>query len=158
MQLSTLKPAAGSKKKKKRLGRGESSGLGKTSTRGGKGQTARSGSGIPARFEGGQMPLYRRVGKIGFFSRVGNLGKNQFNIVDLSFLEKFDNGAVVDQAAVVAKGYNMSSKKKAGIKVLGSGNLTKKLTVKLDAFTASAKAKIEAAGGTAETVVKPSAE
>jgi large subunit ribosomal protein L15 len=150
MELSKLKPAAGSKKKKKRLGRGESSGLGKTSTRGGKGQTARSGSGIPARFEGGQMPLYRRIGKLGFFSRVSNLGKNQYNLVNLSTLDKFENGATVDEAALVAKGYNLSSKKKAGIKVLGTGDLTKKLNVKLSAFTASAKAKIESLGGTAE--------
>jgi large subunit ribosomal protein L15 len=152
MELSNLKPAAGSKKKKKRLGRGESSGLGKTSTRGGKGQTARSGSGIPARFEGGQMPLYRRVGKIGFFSRVGNLGLNKYTTINLDLLEKFEAGSVVDTAALVKKGLNLSAKKKAGIKVLGTGSLTKKLTVKVQAVTASAKQKIEAAGGTVELV------
>ena len=152
MDLSNLAPAKGSKKKKKRLGRGESSGLGKTSGRGGKGQTARSGSGIPARFEGGQMPLYRRIGKIGFFSRVGNLGLNAYNTINLDKLEKFDSGAVVDLDALLSKGMTLSSKKKAGIKVLGNGNLTKKLTVKVHAVTASAKEKIESLGGTVELV------
>ena len=152
MELSKLSPPKGSKKRKKRLGRGESSGLGKTSTRGGKGQTARSGSGIPAGFEGGQMPLYRRIGKLGFFSRVGNLGLNKYTTINLDLLEKFDANSVVDTAALVKKGLNLSAKKKAGIKVLGTGKLTKKLTVKINAVTASAKAAIESAGGTVELV------
>ena len=152
MELSNLKPAKGSKKEKKRLGRGESSGMGKTSTRGGKGQTARSGSGIPAGFEGGQMPLYRRVGKLGFFSRVGNLGLNKYTTINLDNLEKFDAGSVIDTAFLVKKGLTLSAKKKAGIKVLGNGTLTKKLTVKVQAITASAKQKIEALGGTVELV------
>lgn len=152
MELSTLRPSAGSKKKKKRLGRGESSGLGKTSGRGGKGQTARSGSGIPARFEGGQMPLYRRVGKIGFFSRVHNKGLNQYTTVDLNILERFDADSTVDLDTLVSKGVKLSSKRKAGVKVLGSGSLTKKLSVKVNAISASAKEKIEALGGTVELV------
>ncbi len=152
MELSNLGPNKGAKKKKKRLGRGESSGLGKTSGRGGKGQTARSGSGIPARFEGGQMPLYRRVPKLGFKSRKQNLGLNEFNIVNLDTLEKFDNGATVDGDSLFGKGLKISAKKKAGIKVLGRGTLTKKLTVKVHAISESAKTKIESLGGSVELV------
>ena len=152
MELSKLSPPAGSKKRKKRLGRGESSGLGKTSGRGGKGQTARSGSGIPAGFEGGQMPLYRRVGKLGFFSRVGNKGLNQYTTVNLDQLEKFDANSMIDTEALVKKGVTLSAKRKAGIKILGNGNLTKKLNIKVQAVTASAKAKIESLGGTVELI------
>ena len=152
MELSTLRPARGAKKLKKRLGRGESSGIGKTSGRGGKGQTARSGSGIPARFEGGQMPLYRRIGKIGFYSRKGNIGLNIFTVINLDDLEKFDAGSTVDLTALVEKGLHLSAKKKAGVKVLGRGALTKKLTVKVNAISQSAKEKIESLGGTVELV------
>ncbi len=152
MELSKLAPNKGAKRKKKRLGRGESSGLGKTSGRGGKGQTARSGSGIPARFEGGQMPLYRRVPKAGFKSRKQNLGLNDFNIVNLDTLDKFDNGATVDTDALLTKGLKLSAKKLAGVKVLGRGTLTKKLTVKVHAISDSAKTKIESLGGTVELV------
>lgn len=152
MELSSLKPAKGSKKLKKRLGRGESSGIGKTSGHGGKGQTARKGAGIPARFEGGQMPLYRRVGKVGFYSRIGNLGLNSYTTVNLDTLEQFDAGSTVDFQALCEKGINFSSKKKAGVKVLGRGNLTKKITVKVNAISESAKKKIESLGGTVQII------
>lgn len=152
MELSKLGPVKGAKKKKKRLGRGESSGLGKTSGRGGKGQTARSGSGIPARFEGGQMPLYRRIPKLGFNSRKQNLGLNDYTIVNLDTLEKFDNGATVDIEALLGKGVKLSPKRQAGIKVLGRGDLTKKVNVKVHAISDSAKTKIESLGGTVELV------
>lgn len=152
MELSKLRPAKGSKERKKRLGRGESSGIGKTSGRGGKGQTARSGSGIPARFEGGQMPLYRRVGKVGFYSRKRNLGLNCYTTINLDTLETFDAGSTVDFSALVEKGINFSAKDRAGVKLLGRGNLTKKLTVKVNAISESAKNKIESLGGSVELV------
>jgi large subunit ribosomal protein L15 len=149
--LSTLKPLPGSTKARLRVGRGEGSGHGKTSGRGGKGQTARSGGGVRPGFEGGQMPLYRRLPKVGFRSRVGSNGENKFNIVRLSVLERLDNGTTVDPDVLRSLGYGLKSCNQAGIKVLGDvEKLTKKLHVRVHAVSESAKSKIEAAGGTVE--------
>lgn len=152
MDLSKLSPAPGSRHRKKRLGRGEASGKGKTSGKGGKGQTARTGGKIPARFEGGQMPLYRRVPKLGFVSKARTAGLNSYNIINLSILERFPAGSKVDAEAIRSIGFGKSAANKAGIKVLGSGKLTKKLNVKVQAISSSAKEKIESLGGTVELV------
>ena len=152
MKLSELYPLAGSRKLRTRVGRGESSGHGKTSGHGGKGQTARSGGTVSARFEGGQMPLYRRMAKVGFRSKQKSEGANQYSVVNVSVLEKFDAGATVDMSVVRARGYARTGSNRAGLKIVGGGTLSKKLTVRAQAFSASAKAKIEAAGGVAEVV------
>ena len=146
MKLHELSPAPGSKKAPKRIGRGTSSGHGKTSGKGHKGQKSRSGGGVRPGFEGGQMPLARRVPKRGFV----NIFATVYTTVNLSTLELFDDGSTVDTAALIEKG--LIKKARDGVKVLGNGNLTKKLTVNLAAFSASAKEKIEAAGGKAEAV------
>ena len=147
MRLHNLKPRPGAKHRVKRLGQGESSGHGKTSGRGGKGQTARSGSSIRIGFEGGQMPLIRRIPKRGFNNvRFGN----QFIAVNVGDLNQFDDGARVDEAALRAIG--LANGRASGIKVLGDGELTKKLTVSAHAFSASARSKIEAKGGACELV------
>ena len=146
MELSNLQPAEGSKHSDNfRRGRGHGSGNGKTAGKGHKGQKARSGATRPG-FEGGQMPLYRRLPKRGFKNR------NTLEIVSInvSVLEKFENGATVDVDALVQSG--VISNPKDGVKILGNGELTKKLTVKANAFSATAKEKIEAAGGKAEVV------
>lgn len=158
MKLSELSVPKGARKKRKTVGRGEGSGHGKTCCRGGKGQTARAGGKIRAGFEGGQMPLYRRIPKLGFTSRVQVTGTNQFLALDITLLERFENGAVVDAEALKAIGYSPRSKEKAGIKVIGSGALTKKLVVRVNAVTGSARAQIEAAGGTVELIGKQSAQ
>lgn len=150
MELSNLKPVRGSTKRKIRVGRGESSGCGKTSGRGGKGQTARTGGTVHRHFEGGQMPLYRRLPKLGFASRAKISGRNVFVTVNLSVLEKFEQGATVDLAALQALGYCKGSNRKAGLKILGKGDLTRKLVVKAEAVSASAQKKIEAAGGSVQ--------
>lgn len=150
MELSTLKPAQGSRSKRRRVGRGEGSGRGKTSGHGGKGQTARSGGKPHIHFEGGQTPLYRRVPKIGFRSRKRTHGENIYTIVNLADLEKFDAGAVVDVEALVKAGCKIG--RNAGIKLLGRGEISKQLSVKVHAVSASAKAKIEARGGTVELI------
>lgn len=152
MKLSDLAPVPGSRKKARRLGRGESSGVGKTSGRGGKGQTARTGGGVRPGFEGGQMPLYRRLPKVGFVSRQQVLGLNRYNLVDLDVLERFDAGSTIDLSALKAKGYAKTNARRAGVKVLGTGTLTKKLTLKINAISATAKAKVEAVGGSVEIV------
>lgn len=152
MNLSQLSVPKGARKRRKNLGRGEGSGKGKTCGKGGKGQTARSGGKIRAGFEGGQMPLYRRIPKLGFISRVQVAGKNQYMIVDLAILERFDNGATVNAEALAAMGYAPRAKEQAGIKILGSGKLTKKLTVAVNALTDSARAQIESCGGTVELI------
>ena len=154
MRLHDLKPRPGSKHRRKRLGQGESSGHGKTSGRGGKGQTARSGSSIRPGFEGGQMPLIRRIPKRGF----NNVNFGNFRLpVNLADLNRFDNGTRVDEAMLRAAG--LAGGKSDGIKILGTGELTKKLTVVASAFSATAKAKIEALGGVCEVVVaKPAAK
>jgi large subunit ribosomal protein L15 len=143
MELSNIRPAAGSNDTKFRRGRGHASGNGKTAGFGHKGQKARSGR-PRAGFEGGQMPLYRRLPKRGF----KNYNKKNIVTVDVTKLEKFENGAVVDIQALLDAG--IISDVYDGVKVIGNGELTKKLTVKVDAFSAGAKEKIEALGGTAE--------
>ena len=145
MMLHELKPAAGSTKAAKRKGRGAGSGNGKTAGYGHKGQKARSGA-KKAGFEGGQLPLQRRLPKVGFNNSVFATNYAIINVCDLE--ERFEANAVVDEAAVVACG--LVKKVNDGIKVLGRGELTKPMTVELKAFSASAKAKIEAAGGKAE--------
>ncbi|MBR1811547.1 MAG: 50S ribosomal protein L15 [Clostridia bacterium] len=147
MKLHELAPAAGSKKDVKRVGRGPASGQGKTAGKGHKGQKARAGRGPRPGFEGGQMPLQRRVPKRGF----NNIFAKEIAIVNLADLDaRFADGDVVDVAALIEAG--LVKKELDGVKVLGNGELTKKLTVKVNAFSASAKEKIEAAGGTAEVI------
>ena len=145
MMLHELKPAAGSNKAAKRKGRGAASGNGKTAGYGHKGQKARSGV-KKAGFEGGQMPLQRRLPKRGF----NNIFATVYTTVKISDLEKFEAGSVVDANALLEKG--VIKKVNDGVKVLGNGELTKALTAKLDAYTASAKEKIEKAGGKAEVI------
>ena len=146
MNLHELSPAAGSNTKAYRKGRGHGSGNGKTAGRGHKGQWARSGGGVRVGFEGGQMPLARRLPKRGFH----NIFAKPLEAVNVSVLEKFEDGAVVNAQALLEKG--ILSKCQYGVKILGNGNLTKKLTVQASAFSASAKEKIEAAGGKAEVI------
>ena len=146
MNLHELSPAAGSNTKAYRKGRGNGSGNGKTGGRGQKGQWARSGGGVRVGFEGGQMPLARRLPKRGFH----NIFAKPLEAVNVSALEKFEDGAVVDAKALLEKG--ILSKCEYGVKILGNGQLTKKLTVQASAFSASAKEKIEAAGGKAEVI------
>ena len=146
MNLHELSPAAGSNTKAYRKGRGHGSGNGKTAGRGHKGQWARSGGGVRVGFEGGQMPLARRLPKRGFH----NIFAKPLEAVNVSALEKFEDGAVVNAQALLEKG--ILSKCQYGVKILGNGNLTKKLTVQASAFSASAKEKIEAAGGKAEVI------
>ena len=146
MKLHELSPAPGSVKEVKRIGRGHGSGQGKTAGKGHKGQKARAGHGMRPGFEGGQMPLQRRVPKRGF----NNIFAKEIVAINLSALEVFDNGATVDPQALRDKG--IVKKACDGIKILGNGELTKKLTVQAAAFSESAKAKIESAGGKAEVV------
>lgn len=148
MRLHDLKPRPGSKHRRKRLGQGESSGHGKTSGRGGKGQTARSGSSIRIGFEGGQMPLIRRIPKRGFNNARFT---TKYIAVNISDLNKFDDGAKVDETALRTLG--LANGRKVGIKILGEGELSKKLSVSASAFSSSARAKIEAKGGTCEVIV-----
>lgn len=146
MDLSNLKPAAGSKHSDNfRRGRGHGSGNGKTAGKGHKGQKARSGA-PRIGFEGGQMPLYRRIPKRGFKCR----NTKEIVAVNLSALEVFDNGATVDVDALLEKG--IVKHPRDGVKILGNGELTKKLDVKVNAYSASAKEKIEALGGTTEVM------
>ncbi|MFM2295905.1 MAG: ribosomal subunit protein [Verrucomicrobiota bacterium] len=147
MRLHNLQPRPGAKHRTKRLGQGESSGRGKTAGRGGKGQTARSGSSIRIGFEGGQMPLIRRIPKRGFNNANFTIA---YHPVNLSDLNEFDAGVRVDGAALKKAGFTNGPS--LGIKILGNGELTKKLTVVANAFSASAKAAIEKAGGTCEVV------
>jgi large subunit ribosomal protein L15 len=146
MNLHELSPAAGSNTKAYRKGRGNGSGNGKTGGRGQKGQWARSGGGVRVGFEGGQMPLTRRIPKRGFH----NIFAKPLEAVNVSALDKFEDGAVVDAQALLEKG--ILSKCEYGVKILGNGTISKKLTVKASAFSASAKEKIEAAGGKAEVI------
>ena len=146
MELSNLRPAEGSKHSDNfRRGRGHGSGNGKTAGKGHKGQKARSGAPRPG-FEGGQMPLYRRIPMRGFTNR----NTKEIVAINVSALECFDNGATVDVNALVEAG--IIKNPRDGVKILGNGELTKKLDVKVDAFSASAKEKIEALGGTAEVM------
>ena len=144
MKMHELSPAIGSTKEAKRIGRGHGSGNGKTAGKGHKGQKARAGRGFRAGFEGGQMPLQRRVPKRGF----NNIFAVEWAAINVSALEVFEDGATVDAAALTEKG--IIKKADLPIKVLGNGKLTKKLTVVAAGFSATAKEKIEAAGGKAE--------
>ena len=146
MKMHELKPAGGAKSAAKRLGRGVGSGLGKTSGKGQKGKKTRSGGGVRPGFEGGQMPLVRRIPKRGFNNRF----RKVYSIVNIAALEdKFENGAVVDAEALIVSGI-LSKIEDAGVKILGNGELTKSLTVKANKFSASAKEAIEKAGGSVE--------
>ena len=146
MKLNDLTAVPGSRKEPKRIGRGISSGQGKTAGKGHKGQKARSGGSIRPGFEGGQMPLQRRVPKRGFV----NIFAKNIKEVNVGTLEKFENGAMVDTQALIDAGIVKTCCD--GIKILGNGKLTKKLTVKVTAFSSAAKEKIEAAGGKAEVI------
>ena len=146
MKLHELSAPEGSTHAAKRKGRGPGTGNGKTAGRGHKGQKSRSGGGTRIGFEGGQMPLARRVPKRGF----NNIFAKPFEAVNIAALERFDNGAEVDAAALLGAG--ILTKCENGVKILGNGKLTKKLTVKASAFSESAKEKIENAGGKAEVI------
>ena len=146
MKLYELSPAAGSDKDVKRIGRGHGSGNGKTAGKGHKGQNARSGGGVRPGFEGGQMPMTRRIPKRGF----NNIFATKYSVVNVSDLDQFVDGTVVDADLLKASG--LIKKTNDGVKILGNGELTKNLTVKAAAFSASAKEKIEKAGGKAEVM------
>ena len=148
MRIDTLSPAEGAVTPAKRLGRGIGSGLGKTSGKGHKGQWARSGGGVRPGFEGGQVPLIRRIPKRGF----NNHFRKVYSVVNLSVLEGFEAGSVIDINVLAENGLIKLVKDGVGLKVLGNGTLTKAITVKADKFSASAKEAIEKAGGTAEQI------
>ena len=148
MRIGELSPAMGATTAKKRLGRGIGSGLGKTSGKGHKGHWARSGGGVRPGFEGGQMPLIRRIPKRGF----NNHFRKVYSVVNLSVLEGFEANSVVDMEVLNEKGLIKIVKGSVGLKVLGNGTLTKALTVKAAGFSASAKEAIEKVGGTAEQI------
>lgn len=148
MRINDLHPAEGEKKSVKRIGRGIGSGHGKTSTKGHKGQWARSGGGVRPGFEGGQMPLTRKIPKRGFTS----IFKKEYTVINIDKLnELFDNGAVVDAESVLATGY-VTKIAPYGLKILGNGSLDKALTVKAAKFSETAKAAIEQAGGVVEVL------
>ena len=146
MDLNKLSPIAGSKKNRKRVGRGPGSGTGKTSGRGQKGQKARSGGGIPVAFEGGQMPLTRRLPKRGFYNRFAT----RLAEVNVGSLVKFDAGATVGLAQLLEAG--LVKQPGDGVKLLGNGEIARALTVQVTRISKGARAKIEAAGGTVELV------
>lgn len=146
MKLHELKPAEGSRKDRKRLGRGIGSGQGKTAGRGTKGQNSRSGGGVRLGFEGGQTPLFRRLPKRGFT----NFTRKEYAIVNLDALNRFEEGTEVTPELLIESG--VVSNEKAGIKILAKGNVEKKLTVKAHKFSSAAKEAIEAAGGVTEVI------
>ena len=146
MKLHELSPAPGSKKTRNRVGRGIGSGNGKTAGRGHKGQNSRSGGGVRTGFEGGQMPIYRRLPKRGF----NNVFRKIYAEVNIETLNRFKDGAVVDPVALVEEG--VLKNVRDGIRILGKGELTKKLTVRANGFTKSAEEKIKAAGGQVEVI------
>ena len=146
MELNNLKPKKGSKHAKKRVGRGPGSGHGKTAGRGEKGQKSRSGYSRQIGFEGGQMPLHRRLPKRGFT----NIFKRDYAVVNVSDLERFDNGVTVDETML--RGAGLVKGQNDGVKILGDGKLSKKLTVHAAKFSASARKQIEAAGGTCQEI------
>ena len=146
MKLHELSPAPGSVKDVKRIGRGHGSGNGKTAGKGHKGQKARAGRGIRAGFEGGQMPLHRRIPKRGF----NNIFATPYVAINVAALNRFEDGAVVNTEALLNAG--IIKKAPYGVKILGNGKIEKSLTVQVAAFSESAKAKIEAAGGKAEVI------
>jgi large subunit ribosomal protein L15 len=147
MKLHELKPAKGAVRDTKRRGRGTGTGLGKTGGRGSKGQNARSGGGVRPGFEGGQMPIIRRIPKRGFT----NISKKQFNIINIEDLNAFENGTIVTAELLIEAGM-IKKFEKNGVKILGDGNLEKSLTIKANKFTKSAVEKIEAAGGKVEVI------
>ena len=144
--LNQLKPVEGARHSKKRLGRGIGSGLGKTAGKGTKGQNSRSGGGVRPGFEGGQLPLFQRLPKRGFHNHF----RVEYEVVNLSQLNAFNDGDVVTEELLIKKGFFKETSN--GIKILGKGELTKKLTVKANKFSASAKKAIEDLGGTAEVI------
>lgn len=146
MKLHELKPAEGSTKSKKRIGRGTATGQGKSAGKGQKGQNSRSGGGVRLGFEGGQMPLYRRIPKIGFT----NIFRKEYAVVNLSDLERFDDGTVVNPD--VLKEAGLVKAMLSGVKILGNGDLTKNLTVQAHKFSKTAADKIAAAGGKVEVI------
>ncbi|WP_026907492.1 50S ribosomal protein L15 [Paucisalibacillus globulus] len=146
MKLHELKPAEGSRKERNRVGRGTSSGNGKTSGRGHKGQNSRSGGGVRPGFEGGQMPLFQRLPKRGFT----NINRKEYAIVNLDVLNKFEDGTEITPELLIESG--VVKNEKAGIKILGNGSVENKYTVKAHKFSASAKAAIEEAGGKTEVI------
>jgi large subunit ribosomal protein L15 len=146
MKLHELKPAEGSRKERKRLGRGIGSGQGKTAGKGHKGQNARSGGGVRLGFEGGQTPLYRRLPKRGFT----NFARKEYAVVNLDALNRFEEGTEVTPELLIESG--VVSNERAGIKILAKGTLEKKLTVKAHKFSSAAKEAIEAAGGNTEVI------
>ncbi len=146
MKLHELSPAPGSKKERTRVGRGLGSGLGKTAGKGHKGQNARTGGGVRPGFEGGQMPIYRRLPKRGFYNKFGK----EYTEVNVRELNRFDAGTVVDPVLLVETG--VIKNVRDGIRILGSGELEKALTVKANGFTKSAVEKIQAAGGKVEVI------
>ena len=146
MKLHEMKPVEGARKERNRVGRGMASGNGKTSGRGHKGQKARSGGGVRLGFEGGQLPLFRRLPKRGFT----NINRKEYAVVNLDQLNRFEDGTEITPALLIETG--VVSNEKSGIKVLGNGELSKKLTVKAHKFSASAKEAIEGKGGTTEVI------
>lgn len=148
MNIQDIKPAEGAKTSTKRIGRGIGSGMGKTSTRGHKGQWARSGGGVRPNFEGGQMPMTRRLPKVGFNNK---RFAHVYNAINVDVLNRYNDGDVVDIDKLVADGI-IRKTENYGLKIMGDGNLEKKLVIKADKFTASAIQKIEKAGGTAEVL------
>jgi len=146
MQLNSIKPAFGASKDRKRIGRGPGSGHGKTATKGHKGQKARSGGSIKPGFEGGQMPMQRRLPKRGFTP----LTRKEYVVININQLDMFEAGSVVDPAAIISRG--LVSNIRDGIKILAKGSLTKSLTVKAHKFSTSAKELIIAAGGSVEEI------
>lgn len=146
MKLHELQPAEGSRKVRNRVGRGTSSGNGKTSGRGQKGQNSRSGGGVRLGFEGGQTPLFRRVPKRGFT----NINRKEFAVVNLDTLNRFEDGTIVTPALLIET--KVVKSEKSGIKVLGNGKVERKLTVQASKFSQAAKEAIEAAGGSIEVI------
>lgn len=146
MKLHELRPAEGTTKNKKRLGRGTASGQGKSAGKGQKGQKSRTGGGVRVGFEGGQMPLYRRLPKVGFT----NIWRKEYAVVNLSDLDVFENGAVVTIDALKEAG--LVKAMKSGIKILGNGEISKSLTVQANKFSQTAAEKITAAGGKVEVI------
>ncbi len=146
MKLHELKPAEGSRKERNRVGRGTGSGNGKTSGRGHKGQKARSGGGVRLGFEGGQLPLFRRIPKRGFT----NINRKEFAVVNLDVLNRFEDGTEVTPELLIETGVVRNAK--SGIKILSNGSIEKKLTVKANKFSTAAKEAIEAAGGKTEVI------
>ena len=152
LRLENLRNRPGARKARKRVGRGESSGIGKTCGKGGKGQTARSGGKIRVGFEGGQMPLYRRLRKFGFRSVTRLKGDNLHTLVPVEALNLFEEGSVVDEDSLKAIGIIPSSRERAGFKLLNDGEVTKRVNVKISAASDSAVQAVVAAGGSVEIV------